>query len=273
MPIAIDSRNAVFITDQGSMRVSRSRARARGAGAAPRRRAGQRRRGFAAGSGDRRAARGSRPAPGPARDGGSGGAGALGAAGDGPRDGGHAAGSSPSLQPSLDRSRAAGLRTAVSSTGARGGRSGRRLRRLPAPAGPAVGGRARPAAAWEASRGAFLAGSAPTPVAGRLAVSWTGRSAIRTHSLRFRRACQRRLLHPRPDPTTRRRVRRPVRTASRRPPRARSAPRSSSLASTDRATTATASPALGVTNFTPIVDRPVGRKSSLIGLRTTWPPG
>ena len=43
-------------------------------------------------------------------------------------------------------------------------------------------------------------------------------------------------------------------------------------ASTERATTATASPPLGVTNFTPIVERPVGRKSSLIGLRTTWPP-
>ena len=50
-----------------------------------------------------------------------------------------------------------------------------------------------------------------------------------------------------------------------------SAPRPRPCASTDRATTATASPALGVTNFTPIVDRPVGRKSSLIGLRTTWP--
>ena len=40
-------------------------------------------------------------------------------------------------------------------------------------------------------------------------------------------------------------------------------------ASTERATTATASPPLGVTNFTPIVERPVARKSSLMGLRTT----
>ncbi len=29
---------------------------------------------------------------------------------------------------------------------------------------------------------------------------------------------------------------------------------------------------MGVTNFTPIVERPVGRKFSLIRLRTTWPP-
>src|SRR6476469_214968 len=45
----------------------------------------------------------------------------------------------------------------------------------------------------------------------------------------------------------------------------------SSRASTDRATTATASPDFGVTNFTPIVERPVARNWSLIGLRTTWP--
>src|SRR5829696_160470 len=48
---------------------------------------------------------------------------------------------------------------------------------------------------------------------------------------------------------------------------------SSTLDSTDRATTATASPALGVTNFTPWVDRPTdGLKLSSMGLRTTWPP-
>ena len=45
--------------------------------------------------------------------------------------------------------------------------------------------------------------------------------------------------------------------------------RTSSGDSTERVTTATASPPLGVTNFTPMVERPVARKSSLIGLRTT----
>ena len=42
--------------------------------------------------------------------------------------------------------------------------------------------------------------------------------------------------------------------------------------STLRATTATLSPFLGVTNRTPMVERPVARNCSSIGLRTTWPP-
>ena len=58
-----------------------------------------------------------------------------------------------------------------------------------------------------------------------------------------------RLLHPAPHPTTRRSTSSAV-LGSRRPP----------VASTERATTATASPSLGVTNFTPMVERPVGRK-------------
>ena len=86
----------------------------------------------------------------------------------------------------------------------------------------------------------------------------------------------RRLLHPpRHSP-----IQCPSRGCPRRPrdltlgqPSAASASSSSStFASTERATTATASPSLGVTNFTPIVERPSTRKFSSIRLRTTWPP-
>ena len=120
-----------------------------------------------------------------------------------------------------------------------------------------------------------LAGSSPERTAG-------SRGAVRHgyHSSVSRRRGHRQALRQRPDPRLlHRRPRRAIRLRPHgRLPRPRRRPRQPLLdllvlaASTERATTATVSPFLGVTNFTPMVERPVARKLASIGLRTTWPP-
>ena len=215
MPKAIDSRNDVFITDQGSIRVSRSRARRGAAGAREARRCRVGRDGRV-GRGARRSAwRGPRTAVRRRRR---------------------------RLAPAVGR----GARRRFAGLGG--------LRGLVRASGPA-----RPSVRCWARRtspvrdGATVVGSSVGPT--------SGLALLRGLSSRCRPS--RRLLHPQPHPairsdssvdTSARRFTR--RDDGRRPPPP--APRPGD--STDRATTATASPSLGVTNFTPIVERPVGRK-------------